>query len=64
MDNCAQSSLITITQAAKQLAVSHATIRRVIREGRLPAYRVGRQSLRVKQTDLESYLQSARVCVA
>ena len=44
---------ITITQAAAVLGVHHQTVRRWIRDGDLPAYRVGARSIRIDAADLE-----------
>jgi len=49
--------LFTVQEAAEYLAVSGATIRRYISDGRLPAYRLGNERLiRIKRQDLERLL--------
>jgi excisionase family DNA binding protein len=44
--------LLTLTEAAKLLKVSVVTLRRWIKQGRLPAYHVGPRKLRIKRRDL------------
>jgi excisionase family DNA binding protein len=43
---------VSITEAAKYLGVSTRTLRRYIADGRLPAYRVGNQIIRINPDDL------------
>ncbi len=45
---------VTIQQAAGYLGVSHKTVRRMIADGRLPAYRVGGGPIRVLASDVEA----------
>jgi len=44
--------LLTIAEAAKLLKVSPVTLHRWIKQGRLPAYRVGPRKVRIKRSDL------------
>jgi excisionase family DNA binding protein len=44
--------LLTASQAAQLLAVHVSTIRRWIRQGKLPAYRVGDKGIRVRRADV------------
>lgn len=46
--------------AARQLGITTRTLYRLISEGELPAYKIGRV-LRVKLADVETFLASARV---
>ena len=49
--------LLSVQEAADFLGLSVSTIRRYIRDGRLPAYRVaGERLLRIKRSDLEALL--------
>jgi excisionase family DNA binding protein len=48
--------LIPVPQAARLLAVHISTIRRWIRQGKLPAYRVGDKGVRVRYDDLMQLL--------
>ena len=47
----------TIREAAELLDVSRTTVWRWIREGRLPAYRAGSRTIRIKAEDLERRVQ-------
>lgn len=49
--------LLTVAEVADLFRVSSMTVYRLIRTGELPAVRVGR-SYRVREDDLQSYLQS------
>jgi excisionase family DNA binding protein len=44
--------LLTLPEAAKLLKVSVVTLRRWIKQGRLPAYHVGPRKVRIKRSDL------------
>lgn len=50
--------LLNINEIAAALRVSRMTVYRLIRDGRLPAFRVGK-SLRVHRRDLTAYLAAA-----
>jgi excisionase family DNA binding protein len=54
------AQLLTAGEVADLLRVSTMTVYRLIRGGDLPAVRVGR-SYRVRQSDLDGYLQSQLV---
>jgi excisionase family DNA binding protein len=49
-----QREAVTIQQAADHLGVSHKTIRRMIADGRLPAFRVGGGPIRVLASDVQA----------
>lgn len=49
--------LLTVAEVAELFRVSSMTVYRLIRNGELPAVRVGR-SYRVSEEDLQSYLQA------
>lgn len=49
--------LLTVAEVADLFRVSSMTVYRLIRTGELPAVRVGR-SYRVREDDLQSYLQA------
>ena len=51
--------LVTVKDAAAQLAVSSAAIRKWIYQGKLPAVRAGRV-VRLRPADLEAFLRRAR----
>lgn len=48
------------TEAADRLGVVPRTLYRMIDEGQIPAYKMGRV-FRVKESDLEAFLESTRV---
>ena len=57
--------LLTIQEIGDTLKVSEKTVRRLITSGHLIAYKVGdRGQLRIKQSDLEEYIEAHRVQVA
>jgi excisionase family DNA binding protein len=55
--NVREEGYVTVAEAAQRLHVSHPTVWRWIKAGRLPAYRVGPKSIRIKSADLERLVQ-------
>lgn len=53
--------LITRAQAAELLTVSEDTIDRLVKAGKLPAYRITPKCTRFDRADVEEYLQSRYV---
>lgn len=54
--------LLTIQEVADTMKISESTIRRLIRGGRIIAFKVGeRGQLRVEEKDLERYIESQRI---
>lgn len=54
--------LLTVQEVAETMKVSEKTVRRLIKRGDLAAYKVGeRGQLRVKEYDLERYVEAQRV---
>ncbi len=51
---------VTVAEAATLLRVAPSTIRRWIREGDVPAYRVGRRRVALKRDDLSTLITPAR----
>jgi excisionase family DNA binding protein len=47
---------ISLDAAAEQIGVSKRTIRRLVADGRLPAYRVGSRVVRIDSADLDALL--------
>ena len=47
-------------EAARQLGITPRTLYRLINEGEIPAYKLGRV-LRLRLSDVEAFLESARV---
>jgi excisionase family DNA binding protein len=52
-DIITRRDVVTIAEAAAYLGVSHKTIRRMIADGRIPAFRVG-GSIRLYANDVEA----------
>lgn len=50
---------ITVDEVAIRLRVSRMTVYRLVRDGTLPAHRIGR-ALRIHPDDLAAYLAAAR----
>jgi excisionase family DNA binding protein len=51
---------LTVAEAATLLRVAPSTIRRWIREGDVPAHRIGRRRLALRRTDLNTLITPAR----
>lgn len=51
-----ESDLLTIPEAAAALKVSPVTISRWLKQGRLPAYRMGPRAVRIRRDDLAEVL--------
>lgn len=52
MSSTTNRDYYTVAEAAEQLNVSHSTVWRWIRAGKLPAYRVGSRNIRIKRGEL------------
>ena len=48
------TELLTIREAARFLKVSPLTVRRWLKQGRLPAYRLGPRAIRIRRADLDA----------
>ena len=53
--------LIKKSEACTMLAISMNTLDKLIREGRLPAYRVTDHAIRLDRADVTGYLESRRI---
>ena len=53
------TDLLTLREAAALLKLTPVTIKRWLKQGRLPAYRVGPRAIRIKHEDLQTILQPA-----
>jgi excisionase family DNA binding protein len=58
--NQARSDLLTVEQVADYLQLNKLTIYKYIREGRLPAVKIGKV-YRVRRPDIEAFLESKRI---
>jgi excisionase family DNA binding protein len=56
----AETSWLGTPEAAERLGITQRTLYRLIDDGQIPAYRMGRV-FRVKESDLELFLESSRV---
>ena len=56
------SRFLTASEAAERMRVSKMTVYRLIRSGQLPAVQIGK-AYRVRESDLESYLDASYVNV-
>jgi excisionase family DNA binding protein len=55
-------NLLTLREVADVVKVSETTVRRWVRDGSLAAYKVGKRGqLRVREQDLETFLEGQRV---
>lgn len=58
-------TLLTLRDVAESMKVSETTVRRWVRAGSLPAYKVGKRGqLRVREEDLEAFLEKQRIGVS
>jgi len=51
---------VSTAEASERLGVTLRTLYRLIDEGRLPAYKIGRV-IRITEEDVEGFLESARI---
>jgi excisionase family DNA binding protein len=53
-----ESELLTVQEAAALLKVSSVTIKRYLKQGRLPGYHLGPRAVRIKREDLSGLLKA------
>lgn len=51
---------LTIKQAAEKLQVSTKTITRRIKDGSIPCYKLGFRTIRIRDVDLQNYINSKK----
>src|SRR5688500_7959786 len=56
-----EEDYLTVTEAAALLRVAPSTIRRWIREGDVPAYRLGRRRVALRRHDLSLLVKPVRI---
>ena len=54
-----RGALLKLREAGEELNCSVSTVRRLIAEGELPTYRVGR-GLRIAEADIEAFLSAGK----
>lgn len=55
------TDMLTKDEAAQFLGISRDTLDEIIKNGRLPFYRIGKQIIRIHKKDLTDYVESCRV---
>ena len=55
------SQLLLVESVAQRLALGVVTVKRMIRRGELPVIRLGHNTVRVRQADLDSFIESKKV---
>jgi len=53
--------LLTVDEVAEILRVSPSTVYRRIQAGELPAIKLGHRQVRIKQEDLDAYIEAHRI---
>ena len=53
--------MLNVEEVAKRLSVSEMTIYRWISKGKLKAYKMGRNLMRIKEEDLERFLEGRKI---
>jgi excisionase family DNA binding protein len=51
---------VSTAEASERLGVTLRTLYRLVDEGRLPAYKIGRV-IRIKEEDVDAFIESARI---
>lgn len=54
------SQLLTVHQVAEQLGITEGTVRRWCRSGHLPAVWLAQRTIRVRQADLDEFIEAGR----
>lgn len=55
-----EEQLVSPRQAADYLGVNPMTVRRFIQQGKIPAYKIGR-NVRIRSSDLESFISAKKI---
>lgn len=53
--------LISIREAARELHCAERVLRAAVRKGELPAFRLGKRTLRIERGELHEWVRSKRV---
>jgi len=54
------NEIMTISQVAKYLQISEITTYRLVQEGKIPAFKVGR-SWRIKREDINEFIEKQKI---
>ena len=60
MEELQPGQLLSIETVAQRLDIGAVTVRRMIKRGQLAAIRLGHNSVRIKETDLQMFLASRK----
>ena len=55
-----EEKFLTVKQVAETLAVSEQTVKSYIRQGELPAFRVGLRGYRISPSDLQAFIEKRK----
>lgn len=53
--------MVSVIQAADFLGVNPITVRRMIKKGTIDAYRIGKNVVRIKMIDLQSFVNGRKI---
>lgn len=53
--------MLTVTQVAQQLSVSKMSIYRWVKGGKLTAYKLGKQAIRISEEDLDKFINRRKI---
>jgi excisionase family DNA binding protein len=59
MDKGFEKEVLTVSQVAEYLQLSEMTTYKLVQEGKIPAFKIGR-SWRVKRIDLETFIEQQK----
>ena len=53
--------LVTVREAAKELGIAERTLHQAVRQGELPAFRLGRRTVRIERAALREWVGRKRL---
>lgn len=56
-----EGQMVSVIQAADFLGVNPITVRRMIKKGTIDAYRIGKNVVRIKMIDLQSFVNGRKI---
>lgn len=54
------TTLLTINEVADRLKLTRGWVRQLVRDGEIPSLKLGPKSVRIKESDLERWMESKR----